>query len=546
MSLRVFKPRKRSILKTNWQKKILKRAGKIYREIGEKNGPAPFVSFLKNRNLSPEIAGQFQLGFAPGGNILTNYLKSIPDEGVKSEALLIAQEIGLIKRDQKNPEEFYDTFRERVIFPIWDQSGSIQGFTSRAIHDYQKAKYMNSPASYVFDKKNLLYGLNFAKSFLRTKNKVLICEGNMDAISLHKNGFTETVAIMGTALGERALGTLSAYTKNFYLCLDNDPAGREAAKRINHMSLVKGIIPNFIDITPHKDPDDFLENESSLAFQQRIDEAKPFLDVLLDEIIPEIIPTVSDRKLDLLKEMFELVSPLKNELSATERLIHMAKRLGLNSGAEQILSAYGDFLKAQKSPAPAYQALEPARKSNAQDHEVVPNLELETPLEVENIEEVRLTRGLKLLVSELTAHPECIMHKTIGELLDLVHHNEVKSYVLRLRNLIFEIDEGEYPKLVQELINKENYALELKEVIGAALFSFKPHDPANKDNQIIEKLLLDVRFEMEKDFLFQRKIEIKNLLKNCITEEEMNVIMTQLLKVDKELNSLKSQKQKLN
>ena len=138
------------------------------------------------------------------------------------------------------------------------------------------------------------------------------------------------------------------------------------------------------------------------------------------------------------------------------------------------------------------------------------------------------------------------MHKTIGELLDLVHHNEVKSYVLRLRNLIFEIDEGEYPKLVQELINKENYALELKEVIGAALFSFKPHDPANKDNQIIEKLLLDVRFEMEKDFLFQRKIEIKNLLKNCITEEEMNVIMTQLLKVDKELNSLKSQKQKLN
>ena len=126
-----------------------------------------------------------------------------------------------------------------------------------------------------------MYGLHLAKSSIRSKDALILCEGNMDQITLFANGFENSVAIMGTALGDPSLQRILNLTKNVFLCLDNDQAGLKASERTNVQFMEQGVLPRYIDLSPHKDPDDFIQQEGKLEFQKRMDEAKTFLDFKL-------------------------------------------------------------------------------------------------------------------------------------------------------------------------------------------------------------------------------------------------------------------------
>lgn len=511
-----------------------------------KSLPKTFGQFLENRHLTKEIAEQFQLGFAPHNSIVYNYLSSLPDEKLRKEVILLASEIGLIRKDKRGGEHYYDTFRDRIIFPIWDHSGHVNGFTSRCTSDEQKPKYLNSPASFIFDKKNLLYGLHFAKSYIRSRDRVILVEGNMDVVALVKSGFEETVAIMGTALGEQSLKTLKGFSQNIYLCLDQDDAGKAAAKRSAKMFLEEGILVKTINLAPFKDPDDFLVQKGPVAFKERLDEAKLHLDMEIEDLIPDVIPELSDRKLEILELVFELVSPLEEGLFASEKIIQVSKRLMLQSSAEQINKAYSDYLKSKVKPFP--------KKSNEQRDPTVAEMpynaslietakaldELDAP--IEKTAPLKLTKGEKILLNEIVQHPELLMRGNITELLDLVVHNEVKNYLLRLKNLIFEIEESEFPQLLKNLLAQEDLPLAIKEVVSSGLFGYRAHDPANKVAKIMEKLLADIKRELEKDRLMIQKKELKGLLKTCQTQEEANTLMKKLSELDRELTMMKTQR----
>ena len=148
LDFKSFEEEKKLSPKIEMAKKLLSRAVKIF----IKSSHPAFENFLKNRNLDRDTVDKFQIGFAPGNNVLYHYLQTIKDPKEKEFAIEVAVEIGLLKKEPN----FYDTFRDRVMFPIWDRNGNVVGFTSRALFDYQKAKYMNSPASLIFDKKNIL------------------------------------------------------------------------------------------------------------------------------------------------------------------------------------------------------------------------------------------------------------------------------------------------------------------------------------------------------------------------------------------------------
>lgn len=266
-------------VKENRRAKLLeinKEAGKYYyvrlrSESGQKG-----MQYLRGRRLSDETMQKFGLGYARSSTDETyRYLKSkgYSDDLLNASGLFIYKEKGVT-----------DKFWNRVIFPIMDVNHRIIAFGGRVMGDGEP-KYLNSPETELFNKRRVLYGLNHAKSS-KAKN-IIICEGYMDCISLHQAGFDQAVATLGTAMtsnhaalleryareGMKTQGEVTRY-KDILLCFDSDGAGRDAAKRGIKVLRDIGLTPKVINMTPYKDPDEFIKGEGAEEFQKRIDSAE--------------------------------------------------------------------------------------------------------------------------------------------------------------------------------------------------------------------------------------------------------------------------------
>ncbi|PIK14735.1 DNA primase [Halobacteriovorax sp. JY17] len=524
--------------------KILTKSSQLYQRIAESGRFEEYQKFIKNRGLSTDIAKTYNLGYAPKDSKLTSYLSSIPDQKERDFALTIAKELGLIRVDKNDSKSHYDTFRDRIIFPIWDQYGQVVGYTSRAVFDYQKAKYMNSLESFIFKKKHILYGLHLAKSSIRSKDAVVLVEGNMDQIALFNKGFTNSVGIQGIAMGDSSLVKLKALTKNIYLALDNDNAGWNAAERINKQCLDVGITAKFVDLAPHKDPDDFLNAEGSVELQKRIDQAKAFIDVQIERVIPDRVPELLDAQLAILNQVFSILSPLKASLAATERAAQAARTIGLKSEATQIISNYKEFLSGNQAPtnfAPPPMD-EPEGLITESFHEEISFEEMQYLTgELETIEAPALSKIETTFLSELIKHPECLTSDKIGELLDYVSSNEVQKYITRLKELFYEIDESEFVPIVSNFTKNGTFSSALKEVIATALKNYRA---ISHDDKAVSKIIFDIRKKLEITKLTLKKDEVKMRKKSCTTNEEINELMNELLIIEKEIIKVKALKHK--
>ena len=339
----IYKPKTNP--KYQMGKKILTKTGQLYRKMAETGKYPAFQAFLTKRGLEDETARTYELGFAPKQNPLSHYLLSIPEEKERSFALKVALELGIIKPSQYGDCPYFDQFRERIIFPIWDSSGQIIGLTGRATLADQKPKYFNSIDSFLFRKHDILYGFHLAKKAVRDHGYLILVEGNMDQVALHQAGFKHSVAIMGTGFRTGTATRILSLSRKIYLCLDSDQGGQKAAERINREFMSQGVIAYHLELGPYKDPDELIQKEGRLEFQKRIDEAKIFLDVQLERAFPRPLPELPERKLEALTRFFEILAPLGKTLSATERVIALAKRLRLQSDPSNITQRYEDFLK---------------------------------------------------------------------------------------------------------------------------------------------------------------------------------------------------------
>ncbi len=231
----------------------------FYYQLRAKQGETG-LQYLKNRRLVGETMQKFGLGFAnKTRDDLTQYLKKKGfDERLLAEA-------GLSSYDEQRGS--HDKFWNRVMFPIQDINHRVIGFGGRVMGEGEP-KYLNSPETPVFDKSRNLYGLNFART-ARAGN-VILCEGYMDVISMHQAGFTQAVASLGTAFTSGQANLLKRYTENVLLAYDSDGAGVKAALRAIGILREAGLTGKVIDLKPHKDPDEFIKNEGTEAFQERI------------------------------------------------------------------------------------------------------------------------------------------------------------------------------------------------------------------------------------------------------------------------------------
>lgn len=219
--------------------------------------------YFQDRGFSQETIKKFGLGYSDrGGAGLYRHLKK------KGYDDSILKESGLFTFKEK---DVYDRFWNRAIFPIMDVNNKVIGFGGRVMGEGEP-KYLNSPETKVFDKSKNLYGLQFART--SRKSSIIICEGYIDVMSLHQAGINNAVASLGTAFTSRQASLLKRYTQDVLLCYDSDQAGTKAALRAIEILRETGITAKVIDLTPHKDPDDFIKDQGVEEFEQRSRQAK--------------------------------------------------------------------------------------------------------------------------------------------------------------------------------------------------------------------------------------------------------------------------------
>ncbi len=218
------------------------------------------MEYLSGRKLTHDTIVKFGLGYSNKfRDDLYRYLRS---QGYDD---YILKESGLITLDEKHGGS--DKFWNRVMFPIMDINNRVIGFGGRVLGD-GNPKYLNSPETKLFDKSRNLYGLNLARRSRRPN--MIICEGYMDVISMHQAGFDNAVASLGTAFTSPQASLLKRYTDEVLLAYDSDGAGVKAALRAIPMLRDAGLRSRVIDMKPYKDPDEFIKNLGTEAFEERI------------------------------------------------------------------------------------------------------------------------------------------------------------------------------------------------------------------------------------------------------------------------------------
>lgn len=253
--------RKRADLRANLLEINKKAAMYFHHQLKSEKGKIG-LKYFNERGLDNETIVRFGLGYSTKtSNDLYQYMKTF---GYSDDIL---KESGLFSFSEKGT---YDKFWNRVMFPILDINSRVIGFGGRVMGEGEP-KYLNSPETKIFEKSRNLYGMNFAR--ISRKPYLLICEGYMDVIALHRAGFTNAVAALGTAFTDQHAMLIKRYVKEVVLTFDSDGAGRKAALRAIPILKRAGIAMKVLDMTPYKDPDEFIKNLGADEYQKRIDNA---------------------------------------------------------------------------------------------------------------------------------------------------------------------------------------------------------------------------------------------------------------------------------
>ena len=313
--------------------------------------------YLENRRLSKETQIHFGLGYASKySNDLYLYLKK---KGYQDQIL---KETGLLTYDEKRGA--HDKFWNRVMFPIMDVNNRVIGFGGRVMGD-GTPKYLNSPETMLFDKSRNLYGLNYART--SRKPYMIICEGYMDVIAMHQAGFTNAVASLGTAFTTQHSVLLKRYTQEVRLAYDSDGAGQKAALRAIPILKSAGINVRVIHMDPYKDPDEFIKNLGTEAFQERIDAAESSFMFEISVLEKNYKQSDPEGRASFMKAMARRLLEFPQELERNIYIDAIAGRYGIASEElKRMVNSFGASMSREQVEAAIYQQQEreemPAKK----------------------------------------------------------------------------------------------------------------------------------------------------------------------------------------
>ena len=280
--------------------------------------------YLKERGLKDETIKEFRLGWASESwDELLNFLIA---KGYKAADV---EKAGLAVKKQ-NENRWFDRFRGRIIFPIFDLHGQPIGFGGRIFKENadKEAKYLNSPQTFLYDKSKVLYGLNFAKQEIRRREKCVLVEGYMDLIMSHQDGLKHCVAVSGTALTPFQLAILKRYSDNLILAFDMDEAGQKAADRGIDLARNLGFNIRVLILPEGKDPADYALSHPC-RLETEAETAKPIMDYYFEKVFNKFKADSAENKKEIAKILLPQIRQIPNQIEQAHWIAELAGRLGV-------------------------------------------------------------------------------------------------------------------------------------------------------------------------------------------------------------------------
>ena len=289
----------------------------FYSQLKTEGGKVCLDYLINKRKLSIETIKKYGMGFAPNSwSALKTHMMSL---GYSEQELIDAS---LISRSAHNTKKSFDFFVNRAMFPFIDLTGHIVGFGGRALSADDKRKYLNSKDTAVYNKERFLFSLNFAKNAAVKDRQIILCEGNLDVISLNQAGFENAVASCGTALTEKQARTLANYADHVMICYDADEAGQKATSKAIGILENTGLKTTVVKISGAKDPDEYLNRFGAVRFKNLLKQTQGSVEYELAKRREGIDTSTDLGKIDYLKKAYGLLASLN---SPVERDIYISK-----------------------------------------------------------------------------------------------------------------------------------------------------------------------------------------------------------------------------
>ena len=293
------------------------------------------LDYLKKRGLTQATIETFKLGFAPDG--WDKLYRAFHDRGIDDSILL---ELNLVRKNQKG--QFYDFFRNRIMFPIMDGKGRVVAFGGRVMDD-STPKYLNSPESSIFEKGKLLFAFDKAYKSIREEKQAILVEGYMDVISAHNHGVTNVVASLGTAYTRDHGHILMRQAEEIVLAYDMDGAGRQAAARAIELLQNTDFKVRVLAMPDGKDPDDYVRNHGGQAFKELVAKAIKPLDYLLSESLIKHDTNDTEGKQAVMADVFPYIANIDSQTQRDDALKTLALPLWLDNST--IFRYFRDYVK---------------------------------------------------------------------------------------------------------------------------------------------------------------------------------------------------------
>lgn len=441
-------------------------------------------AYMKRRGISPPVLKKFGIGYAD--EKWDSLYRHLLSQGVDKKIML---ELGLISESKG---KCYDKFRNRVIFPIINTAGKVIGFGGRAIDPEDNPKYLNSPESKVFQKKNNLYGLNTARQHVGKDGFIILVEGYMDTIALYQSGICNVGASLGTALTENQARLIKRYTGNVILSYDADSAGRAAALRGLDILRKEGCKVKVLHVNDGKDPDEYVKHNGKAAFLKLVDEALPYGEYKLAAAREGFDLSRDEDKIEYMRKATDIL----RELNPVEQDIYikqLASQLKIAEGA--IRMEVLDNNNMEKKPAPLSY-----RESEAPRSEITP-LE-KSLLKLLFMDEVYIDRAAET--------PDIFESEFAAFIFDKLSAERSKRESIDVKKIMDELTQ-EQTEVLQEILDHAVIGGDTEKLFEDCLRAYRDRRLAREEKQLLALLsMADEENNQEKIIeLTDRLIEVQ-------------------------------------
>ena len=306
---------------------LCKDAARFFHERLKGEEGARARAYLIGRGLDWSTVQRFGIGYAPDD------WRTLSDEMERrgyTRAELLAADLA-VNREKNGKTNFYDKFRDRIMFPLIDVRGNVIAFSGRVLDGERKPKYMNSGETLIFQKRKFLYAMNLVKK--SKQGRIILCEGPLDVIACHQFGFDCAVASQGTALTEEQVNIISKYTDQVIMTYDSDSAGQNATQRAINLFAKAGVRVKILRLNGAKDPDEYLRKYGADSFAVLLQESENQADYRLLTLQSQFDLSVDEQRVEFSQKAAELISTFQNSVDREIYADRAAQAAGISKEA---------------------------------------------------------------------------------------------------------------------------------------------------------------------------------------------------------------------